>query len=155
MSDAPIVRRGVVAVIRRADRLLVIRRSQHVVAPGAHCFPGGGIEPGESMEAALVRELREELNVDIVPVRQIWWSVTPWRVELFWWLARLASDASPSPSPAEVESVHWRTVEELSGLSDLLESNRQFLAALARREIDLDEQVRPFPSLSNKSILED
>ncbi|HEV3342477.1 MAG TPA: NUDIX domain-containing protein [Pirellulales bacterium] len=138
MSDSSFVRRGAVAVIRQADRLLVIRRSQHVVAPRAYCFPGGGIEPGESVEAALVRELQEELGVDVVPVRQIWRSVTPWRVELLWWLARMASDASPRPAPAEVESFHWHTVEELTGLPDLLESNRQFLAALARREIALE-----------------
>ena len=155
MSDSSTVRCGVVAVIRRADQLLVIRRSQHVVAPGAHCFPGGGIEAGESMEVALVRELQEELNVDIVPVRQIWRSVTPWRVELFWWLARLAPEASPRPAPAEVESFRWCTVEELAGLGDLLESNRQFLAALARNEIDLEEEPGPFPSLSNKSIFKD
>ncbi|HWB11643.1 MAG TPA: NUDIX domain-containing protein [Pirellulales bacterium] len=139
MSDSSVVRRGAVAVIRQSDRLLVIRRSQHVVAPGAYCFPGGGIEPGESNEAAIVRELKEELNVDVVPVRQVWWSLTPWRVELFWWLVRLGTDASPRPSPAEVESFHWHTVEELTGLDGLLESNRQFLAALARREIDLEE----------------
>lgn len=153
MSDSSIVRRGVVAVIRRADRLLVIRRSRYVVAPGAYCFPGGGIEAGESMEAALIRELREELNVDVAPVRQIWRSVTPWRVELFWWLVRLAADAVPNPAPAEVESFHWHTIEELAALTELLESNRQFLAALARQEIDLEEEPEPFPSLSNKSIL--
>jgi 8-oxo-dGTP pyrophosphatase MutT (NUDIX family) len=128
-----------VAVIRKGDRLLVIRRSQQVVAPGAYCFPGGGIEPGESIEMALVRELREELNVDVVPLRRLWNSVTPWQVELDWWLVRLAADALPHPSPAEVESYHWHTVAELASMTGLLESNRQFLAALARGEICLDE----------------
>jgi 8-oxo-dGTP diphosphatase len=139
MSEFSSNRRGAVAVIRQADRLLVIRRSRQVVAPGAYCFPGGGIELGESIEQALVRELREELNVEILPVRQIWWSVTPWKVELAWWQARLAPGALPRPAPAEVESFHWHTVEELAALPDLLESNRQFLAALARGEIRLDD----------------
>lgn len=139
MSDLPSVRRGVVAVIRDGDRLLVIRRSQEVVAPGAYCFPGGGIEPGESEEDALIRELQEELNVDVVPLRRLWWSVTPWKVELAWWLARLAPGASPRAVPAEVESVHWQTVEEMAALPDLLESNRQFLAALATGDVSLDD----------------
>jgi 8-oxo-dGTP diphosphatase len=138
MTELPANRRGAVAVIRHADRLLVIRRSQHVVAPGAYCFPGGGIEADETVEMALVRELREELNVDVLPLRPIWRSVTPWRVELDWWLVRLAPDADPRPTPAEVESFHWHTIGELSGLPDLLESNRQFLAALARGEIHLE-----------------
>ena len=40
----PSRRRGVVGVIFREDRLLVIRRSLTVVAPGLLCLPGGGIE---------------------------------------------------------------------------------------------------------------
>lgn len=140
MTELPVNRRGAVAVIRNSDRLLVIRRSQHVVAPGAYCFPGGGIEAGETVEMALVRELREELNVDILPVRSIWRSVTPWQVHLDWWLARLAPDAELHPAPAEVESFHWYTIDELSRLPDLLESNRQFLAALARGEIHLEAE---------------
>lgn len=130
-------RRGAVAVIQHDDRLLVIRRSQQVVAPGAYCFPGGAIEQGESEQAALVRELREELNVDVLPVRRVWQSVTPWQVELAWWLARLAPGGTPRAAPAEVESFHWHTLEEMAALPELLESNRQFLAALARGEISL------------------
>jgi len=139
MFDLTSVRYGAVAVIRDGDRLLVIRRSQQVVAPGAYCFPGGGIEPSESEEDALIRELREELNVDIIPLRRLWWSVTPWKVELAWWLARLAPGSWPQPAPAEVESVHWHTVEEMAALPDLLESNRRFLAALANGEFSLDD----------------
>ena len=62
-------RQGAVAVVVRDDRFLVIRRSANVVAPGAFCFPGGGIEAGETEERALVREFREELGATIVPVR--------------------------------------------------------------------------------------
>jgi 8-oxo-dGTP pyrophosphatase MutT (NUDIX family) len=137
-SDAPIRRRGAVAVIERHGTLLVIRRSQTVVAPGAFCFPGGGIEAGESEQEALVRELQEELQVAVRPVRRLWSSVTPWRVELVWWQAELPADAVPIPAPAEVESIHWHTPSEIACLPGLLESNRHFLAALARKEIALD-----------------
>jgi 8-oxo-dGTP diphosphatase len=139
MNDTSSNCRGAVAVIRRQERLLVIRRSQQVVAPGAYCFPGGAIEPGESEEDALIRELREELNVDVLPVRRIWQSVTPWRVELAWWLARLSPEASVRAAPEEVESFHWQTLEEMSALPELLESNRQFIAAVARGEISLKD----------------
>ncbi|HVW38496.1 MAG TPA: NUDIX domain-containing protein [Pirellulales bacterium] len=130
-------RRGAVAVIERSGALLVIRRSQAVVAPGAYCFPGGGIEPGESEEQALVRELLEELQVEVQPLRRLWSSVTPWNVELAWWQAELPADAIPQPSPAEVESIHWYTLGEIAQLPGLLESNHQFLAAIERREIVL------------------
>jgi 8-oxo-dGTP diphosphatase len=134
----PIVRRGAVAVIPNSGRLLVIRRSQYVVAPGAYCFPGGGIEYGESEEDALVRELREELDIEVLPVRRVWHSATPWRVDLAWWLARLAPGATPRPHPAEVESFAWHTPGEMVALPGLLESNRQFLQSLAQGEVSLE-----------------
>lgn len=134
----PAQRRGAVGVIVRQSRLLIIRRSQFVPAPLKYCFPGGGIEPGETEEQALVREIREELAVPVTPVRRVWQSVTSWGVDLAWWLADLPSEHQPVPAPAEVASVHWYTPAEMAGLSQLLESNRQFLAALARGEISLD-----------------
>lgn len=137
-EEIPRRRCGAVAVVCRQRRLLVIRRSRHVVAPGAYCFPGGAIECGESEEQALVRELQEELSVEVVPVRRLWQSVTPWQVELAWWSAELAPGALPRPAPAEVESFHWYTLDEMAALPDLLESNRQFLAAISRGEIVLE-----------------
>ena len=82
METEPAPRRGVIAVIVRDERFLVIRRSQHVVAPRAFCFPGGAIEGLESEPQALVRELREELGVDVTPRERLWASVTPWRVAI-------------------------------------------------------------------------
>jgi 8-oxo-dGTP pyrophosphatase MutT (NUDIX family) len=128
----------VVAVVRRGETLLVIERSQYVVAPGAYCFPGGGMEEGEAEVEALVREMREELNVAVTPIRRVWESVTPWQVELAWWLVTLPDDAELQPTPEEVASIHWHTTNELALLPGLLESNHAFLAALARGEIVLD-----------------
>lgn len=134
-------RRGAVAVIQRHGRLLVIRRSQWVVAPGAFCFPGGGIEAEETEQQALVRELREELNVDVRPCTLVWRSVTKWNVELAWWQAALPEGVLPRPMPEEVESVHWHTPQEMLDLPGLLDSNREFLAALARGEIRLADNT--------------
>ena len=82
-------KRGVVGVIFRAGRLLVIRRSMTVTAPDKLCLPGGGIEDGESEEQALVREMDEELSIDVHPVVLCYRSVTPWGTNLAWWHADL------------------------------------------------------------------
>jgi 8-oxo-dGTP pyrophosphatase MutT (NUDIX family) len=132
----------VVAVAIRRGQFLVIRRCRAVVAPLAYCFPGGAIEPGESDEQAVCREFREELGAEIRPVRRLWQSVTPWGVALTWWLVHLDPQSAPVANPAEVESVHWCTPQEMLQLPGLLSSNRDFLSAVARQEIDLAAELQ-------------
>src|SRR5713226_2907560 len=121
--------RGVVAVVIRDERFLVIRRSQQVRAPGMHCFPGGAIEPGEGEAEAARREMLEELSLDAQPRQLLWRSVTPWSVELAWWLVEIDPTASPLPNLLEVETFHWLTAAEIRGLPQLLASNLEFLDA--------------------------
>jgi mutator protein MutT len=136
-SEPSIVRRGAVAVIVRRGRLLLIRRSQQVIAPGMYCFPGGGIEPGETQQQAVIRELQEELGCTVQPRRWLWESVSPWHVHLAWWLSDLDEAAPLVPNPLEVESVHWFTLDQLATLPNQLESNYRFLEALSRGEVTL------------------
>src|SRR6267142_5697957 len=127
-ADLP-PRRGVVAVVMRGEQFLVIRRSQHVRAPGMHCFPGGAIEPGESEAEAVRREMLEELSLNGTARRLLWRSVTPWSVELAWWLVEIDSAAEPVANPLEVESFDWLTAAEIRLLPQLLASNVEFLDA--------------------------
>ena len=52
------------AVIERGDEILVTRRQEGVHLAGHWEFPGGKCEPGESLQACMARELREELGVE-------------------------------------------------------------------------------------------
>jgi mutator protein MutT len=52
------------AVIERDGRFLVTRRLDGTHLPGYWEFPGGKCDPGETPEACLARELREELGID-------------------------------------------------------------------------------------------
>jgi (d)CTP diphosphatase len=131
-------KRGVVGVILRADRLLIIRRSLTVTAPGKLCLPGGGIERGESEPQALVREMQEELAIDVAPIRLCWRSVTPWGTNLAWWLARLDHTAEPVANPDEVAEVHWLSREEIRVTKGILPSLPPFVDAWELGEVDLD-----------------
>jgi mutator protein MutT len=121
--------RGVVAVIPKDGKLLAIRRAEGIRAGGWWCFPGGGIEAGETIEAALVREIDEELGVRVVPRQQLWqWLRPDGELLLYWWLADLVDAADViRPSPAEVAEARWVTPAQFARLHPVLESNLQFL----------------------------
>ena len=133
-----LLRRGAVGVVVREQRFLVIRRSRFVSAPRTFCFPGGHIETGESEELALQRELWEELGCVVRPLRRLWQNVSARRVQLHWWLAEITTDDPLRPRAEEVESVHWLTSAEMLALPELLDSNRQFLAAWMGGEFAID-----------------
>ncbi len=61
-----------VGVILDADNnILITRRRDDAHQGGLWEFPGGKVEPGESLATALARELREELGIDIGPIHPL------------------------------------------------------------------------------------
>jgi 8-oxo-dGTP diphosphatase len=68
------VLRVVAAVIERDGKYLITQRRDNAVLPGLWEFPGGKVEPGETIEQALRRELLEEIGVTIGAAHA-------WRVE--------------------------------------------------------------------------
>ncbi|KOP52291.1 hypothetical protein OX90_24550 [Pseudomonas coronafaciens pv. porri] len=60
------------AVIRGADgKVLIARRADSQHQGGLWEFPGGKVEPGETVEAALARELQEELGIAVTSARPL------------------------------------------------------------------------------------
>ena len=78
MTARPVVDVAAGILIRRSsrgDELLLTTRPQGKVYAGYWEFPGGKVEPGESIEQALRRELHEELGITIAAAQR-------WQVEL-------------------------------------------------------------------------
>jgi 8-oxo-dGTP diphosphatase len=63
-KSKPVVLVAAVVLIDADDRVLLAQRPEGKAMAGLWEFPGGKIEPGETPEAVLIRELREELGVD-------------------------------------------------------------------------------------------
>jgi 8-oxo-dGTP diphosphatase len=63
--------RVVAAEIERDGRFLITQRPEHATMPLLWEFPGGRVESGESDEAALARELLEEMDLEVTVYEQI------------------------------------------------------------------------------------
>ncbi len=126
---------GVIVGCRRDDgRWLLIRRSEHVIAPGKVCFPGGAVDVDEDYANAARREFREEVGVDVTLVEQVWTMVSDIKpLTLFGWLGTLES-FDLQPDPAEVAEVLWLTQREAADHVDALPRTGEFVQALTRAD---------------------
>jgi 8-oxo-dGTP diphosphatase len=61
----PVILVSAVALVDADGRVLLAQRPEGKTMAGLWEFPGGKVEPGETPEGALVRELKEELSIDI------------------------------------------------------------------------------------------
>ncbi|GAB3531832.1 8-oxo-dGTP diphosphatase MutT [Pontibacter brevis] len=59
------------AIIEKGNRVLVTQRSAAMREPLLWEFPGGKVEPGETEEECLVREIREELHLEVKPLQRM------------------------------------------------------------------------------------
>lgn len=104
------------AVIERDGRLLVTRRLEGTHLEGFWEFPGGKCEPGESLEACLRRELREELAVDAIIGGELLSTTHAYperKVELHFFSVTVAGE----PIAQIGQQMQWVRREDLSNLA--------------------------------------
>ena len=136
-AGSPATKRGVVAIARRNELFLAIRRGKTVVAGGRICFPGGHIEEGEGQREAVVRECAEEISACVEALECVWQSVSAWGTALSWWTVAVPEDAILVPHPIEVDEIFWLSAERLLSEATLLEGNREFLHGVQAGHIRL------------------
>ncbi|MGV6818538.1 MAG: Nudix family hydrolase [Thiotrichales bacterium] len=117
-----------VAVIDVEQRFLVSRRHPEAYQGGKWEFPGGKVEPGESVQAALVRELQEELGITPTqsrPLMRVHHAYPDCRVLLDVW--KVQSFAG-EPEGREGQEVRWAAADELRHL-EFPDANRPIIKA--------------------------
>jgi len=119
-----------VAVIINGDgHILIAKRSEHVHQGGLWEFPGGKVEAGENLEAALARELFEELGIKLLtcqPLLEIHHDYPDKLVFLDVWSV---TDFSGDAYGREQQAVRWVAPESLCEY-DFPEANQPILSAL-------------------------
>ena len=134
----------VAAVIERGDRRILIgQRRRGDTSPLKWEFPGGKIEADEESEAALARELREELGATLVQcvemgrVQHVYANSVN-AVEIRFYAAEISED---NIEPKCFEQIAWVLPREL-GDYDFLDANRVLIAQLATGKVKSAELLR-------------
>ena len=107
----------VAALIWEGDRFLACQRPAHKARGLLWEFVGGKVEPGESLEDALIRECREELDITVAP-RDVFMEVIHEYPDLTVRLTLFnATIAEGKPKALEHHDIRWITVQEIDGLA--------------------------------------
>ena len=116
------------AVCIRQGKVLLASRPEGK-PPAGWEFPGGKLEPGETPQAAAVRELREELDWEIIPLDIIYRIKRP-GITLYF--VRVIPGNSTTPRPCENQQVKWVDLTPRFP-EDMLENDREFWKFLTSR----------------------
>jgi 8-oxo-dGTP diphosphatase len=129
---------AVSAAIFRDGRVLIVRRARPP-ARGLYTLPGGGVELGETLEAAVIREVREETALEIEPVELVGFRQAiardgAGRVERHFVILPFAARwiAGEISLNEELAEAHWRGPTELAGLKTT-DGLAQIVAAAGER----------------------
>jgi 8-oxo-dGTP diphosphatase len=115
----------------RDGRVLLARRRPGDHQGGRWEFPGGKVAAAEDPAAGLVREIREELAVEVAveaPLTFTWWEYPEKRILLLFYVCRFVSGTLQA---VECAAVEWFTPAELVRL-ELADADRPALSAVLR-----------------------
>lgn len=104
------------AIIEQGGKILVAQRSERMSLPLKWEFPGGKLDVGEKAADCLIREIREELGLDVKPIVPLPVSSYPYVfavIELIPFICRISGGEL---ALHEHRAVVWLSPEELAGL---------------------------------------
>ncbi|WP_319242894.1 NAD(+) diphosphatase [uncultured Propionivibrio sp.] len=132
----PRISPAVMVLVMRGDRLL-LARSPHF-RPGVFSALAGFVEAGETLEQCAVREVREEVGIEIANLR--YFQSQPWPFPDSLMLAFFADYAGGTitPDPSEIEAADWFSLDALPSLPDPVSISRRLIDAGCRRLAGLE-----------------
>ena len=119
------------ALLDALGRVLIAERPAGKHMAGRWEFPGGKVAAGEAEEAALARELEEELGIEVVdarPMMRLTHRYPDRDVELSMWVVERYRG---EPQGLDGQRLKWVPRTQLGG-EDILEADRPFVAALVQ-----------------------
>ena len=125
----------VAGVLERDGRILIAQRKDAGYHPLKWEFPGGKVEPDETPQAGLLRELEEELGIRACIDREMmrYQYQYPGRSQILLIFYRI-TDFQGEPLNLAFQQIRWESPERLLDY-DFLEGDQKFILAIAARAI--------------------
>lgn len=127
----------VAGLVIKEGRVLITQRRSDQPMPLKWEFPGGKIEEGEGPQSALIRELQEEIGVEVRAgvVWEVLWHPYP-KFDLLMLVYPCAIQAEEEPRCCEVADLAWVLPSEMKSY-DILEADAPMVDRLIREGVPL------------------
>ncbi|MBW2059421.1 MAG: NAD(+) diphosphatase [Deltaproteobacteria bacterium] len=122
-------------------RELLLARSSHFV-PGRYSVIAGFVEPGETLEQAVAREVREEVGLRIRDIRYFASQPWPFPHSLMIGFTAAYAGGEITPDPDEIEDARWFTPDSLPGLPSKMSISRRLIDSFLADQGVEQEQAR-------------
>ncbi|UFH51452.1 NAD(+) diphosphatase [Pseudomonas sp. KNUC1026] len=137
----PRISPSMIVLVTRGDEILLARSPRFV--PGVYSTLAGFAEPGESAEECLVREVREEVSVEVSNIQYVASQCWPFPHSMMLGFHAEYAGGDIVPQPDEIEDARWFRVDDLPPLPAARSIARYLIDLYVARRLGLPEPVLP------------
>lgn len=137
----PRISPSMIVLVTRGDEILLARSPRFV--SGVYSTLAGFAEPGESAEECLVREVREEVNLEVGNIRYVGSQCWPFPHSMMLGFHADYAGGDIVPQPDEIEDARWFHVDDLPPLPASRSIARYLIDLYVARRLGLPEPVLP------------
>jgi len=121
----PRVSPAIIVLVERGRQFLLARN--HRFPPGRYSIIAGFVEPGETLEQAVAREIREEVGIQVSQIRYFGSQPWPFPHSLMVGFTAQYAGGEIHIDPAELEDAGWFTPDKLPDLPDRISISRRLI----------------------------
>ena len=132
MMHFPRLSPAAIVLVKREDMILLARSP--VFPKGLYIVLAGFVEPGESIEEAVVREVREEVGIEVTNVRYFGSQPWPFPNSLMIGFTAEYTGGDLNPQPGEIEDAGWYTADDLPKMPPKLSIARAMTDDFVRQQ---------------------
>jgi len=128
----PRISPAVIVLIRKGHEVLLARSPNF--PPGVYSLVAGFVEPGESAEAAVIREIKEEVGIEVKNIRYFGTQAWPFPNSLMIGFTAEYNSGDIRPDGFEIEDAQWFSAEKLPSLPGKISISRKMIDHFLKEE---------------------